>query len=144
MVIALQLILKEMIILTEAEEIALSSIIDNTLGFKDFIRTLMGLVKYIINKKNGVLNINDAAVYLNEKEITIKRGIDYLKAEGVLSYEYISYGEVLVSKGGSSDKGISNLKAKQLNQLLKESAAFRRYLKNSSIEKIEHIINNFL
>lgn len=137
-------ILKEMIILTGAEEIVLSSIIDNTLGFKEFIRLLVGLIKYTINHKNGVLNIIDAAVFLSEKEITVKRGLDYLRANGVLSYEYISYHEVLVSKDGSADKGMTNLRGRQLSKLLKESAAFRRYLKNKSIEKIENTINNLL
>lgn len=135
-------ILKEMIILTGAEEIALSSIIDNTLGFKEFIRLLMGLIKYIIKQKNGILDINDTAVFLSEKEITVKRGLDYLRAKGALNYEYISYDEVLVSKDGTSDKGMSNLSGRQLNQLLKESAAFRKYLKRNSIEKIENTINN--
>lgn len=137
-------ILKEMIILTGAEEIVLSSIIDNTLGFKEFIRLLVGLIKYTINNKNSILNIIDAAVFLSEKEITVKRGLDYLRANGVLSYEYISYHEVLVSKDGSADKGMTNLRGRQLSKLLKESAAFRRYLKNKSIEKIENTINNLL
>jgi single-stranded-DNA-specific exonuclease len=137
-------ILKEMIILTGAEEIALSSIVDNSLGFKEFISSLMGLIKYTINHKNGILNITDAAVFLSEKEITIKRGLDYLRAKAALDYEFISYAEVLISKDGNIDKGMIKLKARQLNHLLKESAAFRRYLQNSSIEKIENTINNLL
>lgn len=135
-------ILREMIVLTDAEKIVLTDIIDNTLGFKEFIRSLMGIVKYIINQKNGVLNITDTSVFLSEEEITIKRALDYLSAKGLLNYEYISYAEVLIFKGGKADKGLINLRGKQLNQLLKESAAFRRYLKTGSMESIKETINN--
>lgn len=137
-------ILKEIIILTEAEELAITSglIEDNTL--KKFLKSLMGIIKYTIKNENGIFDIEKAASFLSQKEITVKRGLEFLAAQGLLSYEYISYHELLLSKDGVSDQGLSNLKAKQLQRLLKESDAFRRYFKTKSAKKIEKTVNNLL
>lgn len=135
-------IIKEMIILTEAEEIFITDLHPADKSFKKFIKMLMALIKYNLNHENGIFNLRRAAVTLSEKEITIKRGIQYLAARAMLNYEYISYDEILISKGGIEDKGLSNLRAKQLHNLLEESSAFRRFILNKSISDIEQVLNN--
>jgi len=141
---ASQDILKEMLILSGAEKIIISGAVDEIKSVKEFINLVMGLIKYIINKKNGVFDINKASVFLSEEEITVKRGIEYLAAEGMLTYEYVSYHELLITKGGSPDKGLARLRLKQLQKLLKESASFRRFFIKKGCSEIEKLINNIL
>lgn len=62
----------------------------------------------------------------------------------MLSYEYISYQELLITKGGTKDRGRSNLSSGSLKKLLKESSAFRRFIKYKDIDKIEGLLNNAL
>ena len=134
-------IMKEIIILTEAEELFITTLHPADKSFKKFVKMLMALIKYNLNHENGIFNITRAAVTLSEKEITIKRGIQYLAARAMLSYEYISYGELLISKEGIEDRGMSNLRAKQLHNLLEESSAFRRFILNKAVNEIEKMIN---
>jgi single-stranded-DNA-specific exonuclease len=135
-------VLKEIIILTGAENIILINSKTQTKKLNKFIRKFLSLVKYSLKKENGIFNLGQAALALETGEITIKRALEFLRAEAMISYEYLSYQEVLITKGGEKDVGKSNLSRKNLQNLLKESSAFRRFMQNKEVAKIEKLINS--
>jgi single-stranded-DNA-specific exonuclease len=137
-------VLKEIIILTGAEKIILINSKTEARKVKEFLKKFLSLVKYSLQEENGIFNLEQAAIALETGKITIKRALEFLRAEAMISYEYLSYQELIITKGGKKDVGKSNLSRKNLENLLKESYAFRRFIKNTEITKIEKLINRKL
>jgi len=137
-------LLKEVLLLTAAENLILVNSDDQHLKMNEFIKRLLSLIKYSLEQNNGIFNIEEAALALAAEEITVKRGLEYLRAQAMLSFEYISYQELLISKGGNKDQGQSNLSSRSLKNILRESSAFKRFIKNKDLEKIEGLLNNVL
>ncbi|MFP4198078.1 MAG: single-stranded-DNA-specific exonuclease RecJ [Halanaerobium sp.] len=136
--------LKEILLLTAAEKLILVNNNDQNLTVNSFIKRLLSLIKYCLQQENGIFNLEQAALALAAEEIAVKRGLEFLRAEAMISYEYISYQELLITKGGTKDQGKANLSSSSLKKLLKESSAFRRFIKNKDIEKIEKLLKNSL
>jgi len=136
--------LKEILLLTAAKKLFLINNEQQTLNINTFINILLSLIKYSLQQENGIFKLEEAALALGAEEITVKRALEFLRAEAMLSYEYISYQELLITKGGTKDRGRSNLSSSSLKKLLKESSAFRRFIKNKDIDKIEGLLNNAL
>ena len=136
--------LKEILLLTAAKKLFLINNEQQTLNINTFINILLSLIKYSLQQENGIFKLEEAALALGAEEITVKRALEFLRAEAMLSYEYISYQELLITKGGTKDQGRSNLSSSSLKKLLKESSAFRRFIKNKDIDKIEGLLNNAL
>ncbi len=136
--------LKEILLLTAAEKLILVNNNDQNLTVNGFIKRLLSLIKYSLQQENGIFNLEQAALALAAEEIAVKRGLEFLRAEAMISYEYISYQELLITKGGTKDRGKANLSSSSLKKLLKESSAFRRFIKNKNIEKIEKLLHNSL
>ena len=136
--------LKEILLLTAAKKLFLINNEEQSLNINTFINKLLSLIKYSLQQENGIFKLEEAALALGAEEITVKRALEFLRAEAMLSYEYISYQELLITKGGTKDQGRSNLSSSSLKKLLKESSAFRRFIKNKDIDKIEGLLNNAL
>ena len=137
-------ILKEILLLTAAEKLVLINHEDQNLSLNKFMKKLLSLIKYSLKQRNGIFNIEQAALALAAEEITVKRGLQFLRAQAMISFEHISYQELLITKGGSKNRGKLNLSRSSLKKLLKESSAFRRFLKNKEIETIESMLNKTL
>ncbi|MFP4371341.1 MAG: single-stranded-DNA-specific exonuclease RecJ [Halanaerobium sp.] len=137
-------VLKETLLLTAAENLILINNEEQNLSVKKFIKRLLSLIKFSLQQENGIFNIEQAALALAAEEITVKRGLEFLRAQAMISFEYISYQELLITKGGNKDRAQLNLSSSSLKKLLQESAAFRRFLKNNKTEKIEQLINKAL
>ncbi|PUU93748.1 MAG: single-stranded-DNA-specific exonuclease [Halanaerobium sp.] len=136
--------LKEILLLTAAKKLFLINNEEQSLNINTFINKLLSLIKYSLQQENGIFKLEEAALALGAEEITVKRALEFLRAEAMLSYEYISYQELLITKGGTKDRGRSNLSSGSLKKLLKESSAFRRFIKYKDIDKIEGLLNNAL
>jgi len=136
--------LKEILLLTAAKKLILPNYKGQNLSVNSFIKRLLSLIKYSLQQENGIFNLEQAALALAAEEIAVKRGLEFLRAEAMISYEYISYQELLITKGGTKDRGKANLSSSSLKNLLKESSAFRRFIKNENVEKIENMLNNVL
>lgn len=135
---------QEIIISTGAKRIVLVNYKNQTEKLNQFLKRFLSLVKYTLKKENGIFNFEEAALALATGEVTIRRALEFLRAEALISYEYLSYREILITKGGTKDIGQANLSKKNLKNILKENASFRRFIKNKEISKIESLINNEL
>lgn len=136
-------LLKEVLVLTAAEKLILVNNRDYSQSINDYLKNLLSLIKYSLKQKNGIFNLEKAALALEAEEIAVKRALEFLQAESVISFEYISYQELLISRGGNKDRGKANLSSRSLKNILGESSAFRRFIKNKSPEKIELLLNKF-
>ena len=137
-------VLKEILLLTAAENLILVNNKEQFPTANKFIKSLLSLIKYSLQQENGIFNTVRASLALKAEEITVKRGLEFLRAQAVISFEYISYQELLITKGGNKDRGKANLSSRNLKKLLKESSAFRRFIKNNEAEKIEALLNRTL
>jgi single-stranded-DNA-specific exonuclease len=134
-------VLKEIILLSGSGKLILVNNDSQSLVFNQFIQKLLSLLKFSLKQENGIFNLERAALALEAEEIAVKRALEYLQAQAMISFEYISYQELLITKGGLKDKGKANLSSRNLKKLLKESSAFRNFLQNQKSEKIEQLIN---
>ncbi len=137
-------ILKEILLLTTAQNLILVNNEDQYFTMNGFIKKILSLIKYSLEQENGLFNIERAALALAAEEIAVKRALEYLRAQAAISYEYISYQEILISRGGNKDRGQANLSSSSLKKILRESSAFRRFIKNKEVEKIDNLLNNDL
>ncbi|MFN2339655.1 MAG: single-stranded-DNA-specific exonuclease RecJ [Halanaerobium sp.] len=137
-------ILKEILLLTAAQNLILVNNEDQYFRINGFIKRILSLIKYSLEQENGLFNIERAALALAAEEIAVKRALEYLRAQAAISYEYISYQEILISRGGNKDRGQANLSSSSLKKLLRESSAFRRFIRNKEVEKIDNLLNNAL
>lgn len=137
-------ILEEVLLSTTAKKLILINSKNQIRTFSEFTKKLLSLLKYSLHNKNGIFNLEKAALALEAEEITVKRALDFLRAEAFIDYEYISYKDLLISRNGEKNLGQSNLNKKNLKKLLKESFAFKSFIKNKAAVKIENFINNLL
>ncbi|RCW54208.1 single-stranded-DNA-specific exonuclease RecJ [Halanaerobium sp. ST460_2HS_T2] len=137
-------VLKEIILLSNCQKLILVKSREESLVFNKFIQKLLSLLKFSLKQENGIFNLERAALALSAEEIAVKRALEFIRAKGIISFEYISYQELLITKDGSRDQGKANLSRQNLKKLLNESSAFRSFLKNQEIEKIEDLLNRSL
>jgi single-stranded-DNA-specific exonuclease len=108
-----------------------------------FLGFLAGLVKHILNKKDGVSNLEDLAAITSQKESTALLGLLWLEAKGVISIRQ-KPGEddgfpkkIVISKGtGISRSDLTEI-TRELKSLLDETAAFRDYLGKTRVESLK-------
>ena len=103
------------------------------LDFHSFVQQLMGMVKFGINSYSGIVDIQKLAVRLGQREITIRKGLDWMVARG-----YIIPGSECIYKlaprSGHLKTDESELLQNQIELLIEETNAYRNYLKDIDIE----------
>jgi len=105
----------------------------NSLDFHSFMKQLMGMVKFGINSNNDILDVQKMAGYLGQREITIRKGLDWIISKGYImpsiegTFEIATRNEFL-----KTDE--SELLMNQIELLIEETNAYRNYLKDIDIE----------
>jgi len=105
----------------------------NSLDFHSFVIQLMGMVKFGINSNNGILDVQKMAGHLGQREITIRKGLDWIISRGYImpriegTFEIAARSEYL-----KTDE--SELLQNQIELLIEETNAYRNYLKDIDIE----------
>jgi single-stranded-DNA-specific exonuclease len=94
---------------------------------KDFLNTLIGMVKYTIQKQDGKFNLDAASAALAQTEAAVITGLELLANSGVMQIaERIDRDFVLTRYKAGDRVDIHN--DDDLRQLLVETAAFRAFL----------------
>jgi len=121
-------VLQELILLSGCRKVVLAFSRKEIKAGEDFLKELLGLIKFAVNHGQGRVAINRLAALTGELENTVAAGLHYLQKRGVIETEAINPGEVLVEKGsGRPGEGLKGAEAK-LRELLAESRAFRKYV----------------
>lgn len=102
-----------------------------------FLSRLSGLVKNVINKKNGQVTIDELAAEMAHDPKTIQMGLDLLQAKGQMQLESNNEGRVLISLGTNDEKPVILEIASQLKHLLDEASAFRKYIQRVSSQSLQ-------
>jgi single-stranded-DNA-specific exonuclease len=104
-----------------------------------FIRQLMGLVKYAGAQKAGEVELEALAAALGQRVTTARLGLDWLAAQGKLTFT-AEEDDLLVVRPANQPPSpdLATIEA-LLQEALAETAAYRRFFKQASLESIERM-----
>jgi hypothetical protein len=92
-----------------------------------FLKRLIGLVKFSLKTKHGRVNLTELTAAMAHKEITVRKGIDWLSVQGYIS-RYSSGGdEIVFSNDHRRVSTETSMITDQLKTLLEETAGFRAF-----------------
>jgi single-stranded-DNA-specific exonuclease len=101
-----------------------------------FLKQLAGLVRFVINKRKGEVSITELAAATAQREATIRKGIAWWIAHGDLVQ--IAGDSVIYTlrQGGSVDPVALMKVESELDELLRETSAFRSYFLRAEIDQL--------
>jgi single-stranded-DNA-specific exonuclease len=101
---------------------------------KAFLQRLGGLVKYALNNYAGEVSILRLAGATAQREVTIRRGLEWLAARGQICIEWLDADRVRLTAGGSNTCG-TEVEALQdaVRALLAEAIAYRAYFRQADL-----------
>ncbi|MFW6264778.1 MAG: single-stranded-DNA-specific exonuclease RecJ, partial [Bacillota bacterium] len=102
-------------------------------NINNFLQELAGISKYIINKKNGILNVFQLASKIAVTESTVFQGLKVLETGGLINIDNIKGDTLLLKRGKGLKQSYLSLEKKRLEKLIREANSFTRYI--SSLEK---------
>ncbi len=129
-------VLADLIETASPEQVFLFSHNPSMDNLDNFIKRLVGLVKFSETKSDGITKIEELAAACCQTNTAVILGLKYLMQRGFLSYQIID-GERVVVK--IEKKGLSQLTGQAYSLLqaqLGESAAFRKYYQTTSIDDL--------
>ncbi len=105
--------------------------------FENFVTRLAGLVKYSLNKKNGLTNLAELAGATAQREVTVRKGLDWLAARRMVEYQVEDNSLVRLSPGsqGTNDSR-STTRTAEIQSLLAETAAFREHFARAELKSL--------
>lgn len=122
-------ILKEIIYLSDPEQVVLnfSRLPDYT--FRGFVLNLLSVLKYIINRNNGRAFIEELSIKLCVEESIIISALKYLKEAGKIVY-YMEPDEIQILVEAANKSATSNIKAveRNLKNALDEKNAYQKFI----------------
>jgi single-stranded-DNA-specific exonuclease len=104
-------------------------------SFEKYVRHLAGLVKYALRTEAGRFDLLHAAESLGSLSLTVRIGIEYLAARGLITIGNAE-GDTLLLAAATGGSGEVERRAEELQQLLLEAAAFRGFLKKCDLSKL--------
>jgi single-stranded-DNA-specific exonuclease len=112
------------------ERVYLVAVTDPSEPLDSFIGRLFGLLKYAINHHSGRVSYARLETGTAQRAITVRKGLQWLTAQGRIVVNTESPGELIVSSCNSTvdPSEISRLTF-ELNTLLAETCAYRMYFK---------------
>lgn len=133
-------VLRELLALSGASNLVLAYGEGDNQGAKEFLERLLAISKYIISSSGGAADLKLLVVKTGQLEITVGAGLNFLRAKGLLSLEYVEADRIVLGRGsGAAERGAEEAGVK-LKLLLAETRAFRRYLASAFAATIGKLI----
>ena len=108
-------------------------------SFEDYLKTLSGLLKYILNKKAGIINFSDLSNYFSYDEKIIKTSIELFSQANVVEFQGDNLTKINTVE-------LSKLKVfdnyKFLEKDIDKTNDFLTTVLNSSVENIKEFLKN--
>ncbi len=102
-----------------------------------FLNTMMGMIKFALRKKDGKINVWELAAATAQRELTVHKGIAWLIARGDLDICASELDEITVIRGsGEGDQDTAGRLLGEVQALIDETAAFRRFYKTWTPEQL--------
>ncbi len=96
-------------------------------GKTAFLRRLAALVKYAINQKGGIADLEALAAAMGEREGAIQAGLQVLRATGKLDYAVTAGGQFRLRFAAAPASHELAMRQERLELVLCESRAYRKY-----------------
>lgn len=108
-----------------------------------FLNQLAGMCRYALARQAGDLNLGRLAAGLAQTEGAVRLGIDWLQAKGHISVISEGITGLVISESPPSDLGLVDAETtfRNLNYLLLEAAAFRRFIHTSPINSLQSLFS---
>lgn len=94
-----------------------------------FVKRLGGLLHYALNARQGEARLVALAGAMGHREITVRKGIEWLVARGAIAIAHDEAGLLRITKGHAPNGTNPQLIDAELQRLLDETTAYRRYFK---------------
>ncbi len=101
-------------------------------AFERFIARLSGLVKHVLSAKGGSAQLDELAVAMAHRAVTVQAGLDWLAAKGVIRQLEGDEGSIQLTNGGMADETALRQAEAQLMALLAETRAYRAYWREAA------------
>ena len=101
-----------------------------------FLRRLTGLVKHALHAYAGRLDWSVVAAAMAHRVETVQTGVEWLIGRGRLSLTATEAAAVVVRDGGKSDLEAAQQVRARLEDLLAETAAYRRYFRETDAQSL--------
>jgi single-stranded-DNA-specific exonuclease len=96
-----------------------------------FLRRLAGLANYALAHYGGEASVRKLAAATAQREVTARRGLEWLAAKGMIALEWADGDTARLSPGGAPDPGALPAVEDSLAALLAEARAFRGHFRRT-------------
>ncbi len=112
-------------------------------SMNEFLKRISGMVKYIINQKNGLADIETMASAIGQRIVTIDAAIRWLAAKGQISiYEHPDT-TMLIKQRGTTNDEVAILYEHHIKFLLNETYNFRKWFLEVSPDRLINEITHY-
>jgi single-stranded-DNA-specific exonuclease len=101
-----------------------------------FLNRMVGLLKNRIKSHHGIANLRSLAAATSQRMQTITVGLDWLEVNGYIHMISSQDDEAHIEVGNMEKKENTKAVSSQLNALLTESAAYRRYYLSTDKDRL--------
>ena len=101
-----------------------------------FLKRLLGLVKHGLDVHDGLLDWQNLAAAMAHRVRTVQAGARWLVARGSVTVIEECDAAVIITKGGVKDKTEENAARCELEQLLRETAAYRTHFRRADARNL--------
>lgn len=121
---------------TDPEVVYLFGVDPQAVELSPFLNRLAGLVKYSLNNQDGQVNLTTLAAAMAQCELTVRKGLEWLASQGIVTIVSVENGQVTLSPGDRVVRIYFEQIAQQLEALLDETAAYRRHFQKAEKENL--------
>ena len=127
-------IFREIVALSNPQNIIINFSVLPDYTFKGFVTNLLGLIKYIVTRDNGMAYIESIAIKLGVEESIVKAGLKFLKTAGKINY-ILSEDDIKVFliKGDGIVDNRRALAEKWLRNALMEKMAYQQFILKTEV-----------
>ncbi len=104
-------------------------------GKENFLEDLLGVVKFVLNKEGGCVELSLLAAALGHCEDTVVAGLELLETSRLVDVQ-ISEGKLVLQRL-DGNKLVQGREARRLRRLLEETTAYRRWLQAVAVKELE-------
>ncbi|MEW6650385.1 MAG: single-stranded-DNA-specific exonuclease RecJ [Chloroflexota bacterium] len=102
----------------------------------NFLERLSGMVRFVITKRSGLIEICKLAAALNQRETLVQAGIEWLAARGFIRILEETTQKVQVAEGGVPNETAASKAEARVESILEETLAFRQFYRRTDAGSI--------
>jgi single-stranded-DNA-specific exonuclease len=103
---------------------------------QSFLRRLAGLVKHVLNEKDGQASLTAFAASTAQRETTVQAGLEWLAARGQLRLVEASDDALTLAPGDGYPRPEAHQVQARLKALLEETAAYRNFYLRADLDRL--------